>query len=372
MRATQAIIYTKNLLENVREARKRAGENRKICVPVKADAYGHGALAVSRIVLEAGADILAVADTDEANELRNSGIAAPILLLSQIMPEELPSAVSQELVPMVSDAAFIEEAAVAAKHLNKQLTVHLKVDSGLRRLGCRAEDAHLLAGKIAESRWLCLGGVATHLSVSDSLDPSDIAYTKEQLRVFCGAVENIKKAGVDPGIVHAANSGAFLFHPDAYFDMVRPGIFIYGYLPDEVAINGAELSVKPVMELQSKLAVIKKVKKGEAVSYGRTWVAAEDTFIGVIPAGYGDGLPRRLSNDHQVLIRGKTYPIAGRICMDQCMVDLGREPDAQRWDEVTIFGPDFITAAGVAKKTGTIPYEITCGINKRVPRIYLP
>jgi alanine racemase len=181
-------------------------------------------------------------------------------------------------------------------------------------------------------------------------------------------VEGIRKAGIDPGIVHAANTGAVAFHEDAFLDMVRPGILLYGYAPD-----GAEtvLPVKPVMELVSRIVFIKQVKKGETVSYGRTWTADRDTTIATIPVGYGDGLPRRLSGDVAVRINGAMYPLAGRICMDQCMVDLGPDTAIRRWDKVTIFGGDAPSAADIAAKLGTISYEITCGINKRVPRVYI-
>jgi len=362
MRATRAIIHLDNLRRNLEAARKKAGPYPKICVPVKADAYGHGAVAVSRCVLEAGAEYLGVATVSEGAELRAAGITAPTLLLSQPLPEELPDIVSAGLIPMVSDGEFIEEAARAAELAQKQLVVHLKVDTGMGRLGCRPEDAVALAEKIVSCKNMALGGVATHLSVSDSTDPDDMAYTKEQLRRFREAVASIQKAEIDPGIVHAANSGALVFHEDSYFDMIRPGIFLYGYSPDN--------STAPVMELRSVVVAVKKVRKGEAISYGRTWVAPQDTAIGVIPVGYGDGFPRLLSNNHLVVIRGKDYPIAGRICMDQCMIDLGPCTEVQRWDEAIIFGPGSVTAADIAKKLNTISYEITCNINKRVPRIY--
>jgi alanine racemase len=210
--------------------------------------------------------------------------------------------------------------------------------------------------------------VVTHLAVSDSLDPGEAAYTKEQLARFSRAVGDLRKAGIDPGIVHAANTGAVAFHEDAWFDMVRPGILLYGYAPE-----GAEtvLPVKPVMELVSRIVFIKQVKKGETVSYGRTWTADRDTTIATIPVGYGDGLPRRLSGDFSVRINGASYPLAGRICMDQCMADLGPNTAIRRWDTVTIFGGDAPSAADIAAKLGTISYEITCGINKRVPRVYV-
>ncbi|MDR1802856.1 MAG: alanine racemase [Treponema sp.] len=368
MQATRAIIHLDNLCGNIEAARDRIGPHPKICFPVKADAYGHGVIPVSRRALEAGVEYLAVATVAEGAELRAAGIGAPILILSQALPEALPEIVSQEFIPFVSDDEFIEAAARAAKQAGKKLTVHLKIDTGMGRLGCRPEEAAALARKIASNPGLSLGGIATHLSVADSSEPDHIAYTKGQLRRFREAIEAVKKAGVDPGIVHAANSGALVFHEDSYFDMIRPGIFLYGYLPTAAP---AGLSVKAVMELCSKVVLVKKLKAGESASYGNTWTAAEDTFIGVIPGGYADGVRRGLSNNHSVLIRGKAYPLAGRICMDQFMVNLGCETEVERWDDAVIFGPGFITAGGVSEKLGTIPYEITCGINKRVPREYV-
>ena len=368
MQPTRAIIHLDNLRRNILAAREKAGPHPKICFPVKADAYGHGAVSISRYALEAGVEYLAVSGFSEGAELRAAGIGAPVLLLSQTLPEDLPEIASQELIPFVSDEEYIEEAARAAKRLGKKLTVHLKVDTGMGRLGCPPEEAATLAGKIASSPGLSLGGIATHLSVADSTAPDHIAYTKEQLRRFREALDAVRKAGIDPGIVHAANSGALVFHGDSYFDMVRPGIFLYGYPPPGAQL---ELPVEPVMELQSKVVLIRKLKAGATASYGNTWTAAGDTFVGVIPCGYADGLPRGFSNNHSALIRGKTYPAIGTICMDQFMVNLGPATEVKRWDEAVIFGPGFITAADMAEKLNTIPYEITCNIHKRVPREYV-
>jgi len=368
LQAARAIIHLDNLRGNIRAARDRAGPHPKICFPVKADAYGHGAVPVSRCALEAGVEYLAVATLSEGAELRAAGIGAPILLLSQALPEDLPGVVSQELIPFVSDGEFIGEAARAAKLTGKKLTVHLKVDTGMRRLGCRPEDAATLAEKIASSSGLSLGGIATHLSVADSPEPDHIAYTKGQLHSFREAVDAVKQAGIDPGIVHAANSGALVFHEDSFLDMIRLGIFLYGYPPSGAP---AGISARPLMEFRSKVVLVKKLKAGESASYGNTWIAAEDTFIGVIPGGYADGFRRGLSNNHSALIRGKAYPVVGRICMDQFMVNLGPEPEVRRWDDAVIFGPGFITAGDIAEKLSTIPYEITCSINKRVPREYV-
>ena len=366
MNATRAIIHLENFRFNIKAARGKIGPHPAICVPVKADAYGHGAVQISRCALDAGAEFLAVAFVSEALELRAAGITAPILVLSQAAPEALIDVVLNDLVPMVSDTAFIEEAGKAAEQAGKKLVVHLKIDTGMRRLGCEPEEAAALAAKIASHKMLKLGGVATHLSVSDSLESSDVDFTKEQLKRFRSAVASIRKAGVEPGIIHAANSGGLVFHEDSYFDMIRPGIFLYGYSP----AKKPGLTAEPVMELRSKVSLIKKVNKGEAVSYGRIWKADEDTTIGVIPAGYADGFRRGLSNNHSVRIRGKSYPLAGRICMDNTMIDLGSQTEVERWDDVTIFGPGFLTAEDVAQKLNTISYEITCGISKRVPREY--
>jgi alanine racemase len=321
--------------------------------------------------LEEGAAFLAVATVEEGAELRRAGIGAAILLLSVPIPEEIPELVAHGLTPLVGDPDFalaLAEAA-AADIRGEPITVHLKVDTGMGRVGCPPESAAELAARIAALPGLRLGGVATHLAVSDSLEPADLDYTKGQLGRFAASVAAIRKAGIDPGLIHAANTGALAFHEDAFFDMVRPGILLYGYAP-----AGAEetLPVKPVMELASSVVFIKRVRKGDSVSYGRTWIADRDTFIATIPVGYGDGLPRRLSGQgFRVRINGAWHPLAGRICMDQCMADLGPETTVRRWDSVTLFGGDALSAADIAEKLGTISYEITCGINKRAPRVYV-
>ena len=365
MRATKAIIHLDHFRGNIEAARRKIGSYPKICLPVKADAYGHGAVPLSYCALEAGAEYLAVAEVNEGADLRSAGIIAPILLFSQAMPREISTIVSLGLSPLVSDGEFIDQLAGEAKLAGKKLSLHLKVDTGMGRMGCSPEEAASLAARITSHKNLSLGGVATHLSVADSLEPDDVAYTKEQLRRFREVTASIKAAGIDPGIVHAANSGALVFHEDSYFDMIRPGMVLYGYSPAASIIDS-----RPVMELRSAVGFIRKVKKGEAISYGRTWAAPEDTVIGVIPVGYADGFPRLLSNNFSVWIRGKAYPLVGNICMDQCMVNLGPDTEIRRWDDVVIFGPGVTTAADMARQLKTISYEIVCNINKRVPRVY--
>jgi alanine racemase len=375
MRATRVLIHLDAFRGNIQAARKRVGPGVQLCVPVKADAYGHGAVPLARTALEEGASFLAVAAVSEGAELRAAGIQAPVLLLSIPVPEELPDMLAADLIPLVFDKGFVKEAASAAEQAGKRLTVHLKVDTGMGRVGCRPEEAAELARFIAGYKNLALGGTATHLAVSDSAAEEDVRYTKEQLRRFREAADSIRNAGIDPGIVHAANTGAVCFHNDAFFDMVRPGILLYGYAPS----GASDPVVKPVMEFVSRVVFIKRARRGETVSYGRIWTADRDTLVATIPAGYGDGLPRRLSGtdggtsgyNFQVRIRDRWYPLVGRICMDQFMVDLGPGADIQRWEEVTVFGGDARSAADIAAQLGTISYEITCGINKRVPRVYV-
>jgi alanine racemase len=274
---------------------------------------------MAETALEEGAAFLAVATVGEGALLREAGITAPVLLLSIPIPEEIPELIANKLIPLVGDKDFIRELAasrsLAAERGGEPLSVHLKVDTGMGRVGCPPESAAELAALIAGSKGLTLGGVATHLAVSDSLVPDEVRYTKEQLARFSGAVESIRKAGIDPGIVHAANTGAVAFHEDAFLDMVRPGILLYGYAPD-----GAETvqPVKPVMELVSQIVFIKRVKKGETVSYGRTWTADRDTTIATIPVGYGDGLPRRLSGDFSVRIHGAVDRKSTRLNSSHC------------------------------------------------------
>ncbi|MCL2833599.1 MAG: alanine racemase [Treponema sp.] len=368
MRATRAIIHLENLEKNLEAVRKKIGPNPEICFPLKAGAYGHGAVQMARFALDAGVKWLAVASADEGMELRQAGINAKILILSQILPEEISEITCADLIPIVSDAEIIKLLAAAAEN-SKPLEVHLKIDTGMGRLGCRPEEAAGLAALIAKNKKLKLGGLATHLSAADSATAGDILYTRDQLARFRCAAEDIRSKGIDPGILHAANSGAVCFHEQSYFDMVRPGILLYGYPAGDSL--PPDLEVLPVMELRSTIVLIKKIRAGEEISYGRTWKAAQDTCIGNLPIGYADGLPRGLSNNYSVKIRDKTYPLAGRICMDQCMVNLGNGGEVKRWDEAVIFGPGFTGAGEIAQKTGTIHYEILCNINKRVPRIYI-
>ncbi|GAB1484625.1 alanine racemase [Treponema sp.] len=368
MQATQALIHLDNLSYNLAAIRKKIGKGCAICLPIKADAYGHGSVPIAQAALKAGVSHFAIATVQEGEALRKAGISAPLLLFSIPLPEELDSLARYDLQAFVTDSSFATELSKAAKKQGAMLTVHLKIDTGMGRIGCRVEDAAALAQGIEGLKNLKIAGCASHLSVSDSQDTDDLAYTERQLSAFHKAIGSIRKCGIQSGLLHIANSGGILLHKASHLDMVRPGILSYGYYPSEETRNLIQL--KPVMELRTRVVFIKNIRKGESVSYGRIWTADRDTKIGTLPIGYADGLPRLLSNNLSVSIAGKFYPLVGRICMDQCMVDLGPHSDVQRFESVSIFGGPASGADELAQKLETISYEILCGINKRVPRVY--
>lgn len=381
MRATFANIYMGNLRNNIDQVQSKLSPGVKLCIPVKADAYGHGAIPVAHTAVECGADYLAVAAVSEGVELRKAGITLPILVLSLPQPSEFTEIIERHLTPSLCDSELIKMLNVTATAMGRRVPIHLKVDTGMGRIGCSPQDAPDLARLIFQSRGVSLEGVFTHFAVSDSLLPEDVEYTKKQIETFQRVIRSIKDLGIEPGICHAANSAAVFQYPEAHFDMVRPGLVIYGYYPGDITeeyLNSKDpqnpVHLKPLMDVRSSIVAIKQVKKGESISYGRQWVAQEDCQVGVIPAGYGDGLLRRYGENLQVTINGGLYPVCGRICMDQCMIYLGVDSPVSRWDEVIIFGPKehgaLQSAQDIASKAGTISYEITCGIDQRVPRVY--
>ena len=369
-RATRAVIHLENISHNLDSIRRLTGGDRKICVAVKADAYGHGAVAVSRRALEWGVDFLAVSNVDEGIQLRDAGITAPVILFGFPLDEEIPDLVKNYITPLVGDELYVEKLNREALKQGRSLNVHLKIDTGMGRIGVLPAGAPALAEMICARENLLLEGTCTHFPVSDSPDEADIRFTRDQIKLFNDTVQAVREKGIDPGIVHAANSGAIVSWPEAHFDMVRAGICFYGYYPDPALKKSVDF--KPVMELVSRVSFMKKVKKGTSISYGRTWQAPEDSWIATVPVGYADGYNRLLSSRGEVLISGKRYPVAGRICMDQLMVNLGPDTDVKLFDPVVLFGPEegALSAADVAALTGTISYEVTCLITRRVPRDY--
>jgi len=371
IRATRACIHLDALKANLRNIKSAVPRGTAICAAVKANAYGHGVLPVAEVLRASGVEVLGVSSPFEGAELRKGGDRGRILLFGPTVPGEIPLSIDSGLEIMVTGKTYLHsmEEALNAMPGDEVIPVHLKVDTGMGRVGCLPEEAPGLARKIAAHPGLMLAGTVTHFPVADSPDPEDLIFTREQIRKLKSVVEKIRAAGVDPGVIHAANSGGIALSPDASFGMVRPGIALYGYgIPLKTGVP-----LKPVMELKTRITAIKKIPAGTSVSYGRTWTSDRETWIATLPVGYADGYPRMLSNKGEVLIAGKRYPIAGTVCMDQTMVALGEKTDIRLNDEVILFGgdPPGPDAGEIAAVAGTISYEITCGITARVPRVYV-
>ena len=383
-RCTKAVIYKDNLEYNLNQIRKYVKKDVKLCVAVKADGYGHNAVLTAQIAEKVGAAFVAVATVEEGIELRDNGIKCGILLLSLCTPSEMPALFEYEITPLVFSEEYITALGDAAKAAAKYgvagasgYKVHLAVDTGMGRIGCYPEEAGDQAALI-ESCGLKLGGMCTHFAVSDSLSPENVEFTKQQFEAFKQAVAGVKACGIEPGICSCGASAALLNDEDMQFDMVRPGIITYGYYPDEITKEylektGRHFDIKPVLALETKVVAIRHFPAGKSVSYGRTWVADKETDIAVLPIGYADGLLRRFSPGLEVTINGKNYPVRGRICMDQCMVEIGKDnPDVKVWDKAVIFGPEqsgaLNTAEDLAKLGHTISYEVLTALSKRVLR----
>ncbi|MBS1848515.1 MAG: alanine racemase [Actinobacteria bacterium] len=339
-----------------------------LCAVVKADGYGHGAVPVALAALEAGASVLAVAIVDEGAALRDAGIDAPILLLSECPDEDLDEVVRLGLTPTVYRDASIDAAERAAERAGVELGVHVKVDTGMRRVGAPAEAVGALVDRIARSSNLRMDGLFTHFAVAD--EPDD-PFTDEQVRRFDDVRHDLSTAGLPTGMVHAANSAAAL-RGVGRGDMVRCGISLYGFAPSPAMTM--PLALDPVLSLHARLSYVKTVQPGEGVSYGLRWRADHPTRVATVPLGYADGVRRILSSrGAQVLVGGRRCPIVGTITMDQLLVDLGSDASTSVGDEVVLLGPmgdEQITAQEWADRLDTITYEIVCGFSARLPRLY--
>ncbi len=368
--ATHARIHLPNIRANLQGIRQAVGPDRKILIAVKANAYGHGALEVSRLAEREGlADWLGVATVPEGLQLREGGIRLPILKFSPTFPEEMGAAVEGGLTLAVCSRENAEALEAAARAAGIPATAHLKVDTGMGRVGVAPEGAAQLAAFLETGcPHVRLEGVFTHLPVSDEADP---AYTQAQIQRFREVAEAVQRAAGRKLLVHCANSGAVLGHEAGWLDLVRPGIMIYGFYPD--AGTPRTIPLKPGLSLLTRVSFLKRVKAGTRIGYGRTWTAPQDTWIATLPAGYADGFNRLFSNRGRVLIGGCSYPVVGRVCMDQSMVDLGPETSVEVGDEVVLIGRSGdreITVDEWARELGTITYEVTCQINARVARVF--
>ena len=335
---------------------------------VKANAYGHGLVAVARHLQAVGATRLGVAFVEEGIALRQAGITLPILVLGGIFGPQVSLFLAHGLELTVSSLSKLRQVEAAAQAMGRRARIHLKLDTGMGRIGVQGASAGAFIEAAVRSPWCELAGVYSHLACAD--DPES-PMTLLQLECFLEACEHFDRLGVPMPMRHLANSGGVLHFPQTHLDMVRPGILLYGVLPD--AASRATVAVRPALSLHSRVVYFKVVRAGGTVSYGATWRAGRDTRVLTVPIGYGDGWPRSLSSRGEVLVDGRRHRIAGRVCMDQFMVDIG---DASAWneDEVVLVGGqggDAITVEEVAHVAGTIPYEILVQLNERIPREYL-
>ena len=374
LKRTWAEVSLDNLTYNYNQLRSHVPASTRFLGVVKADAYGHGAVAVSRHLEELGAEFLAVSNLEEAEQLRNHGIHLPILLLGYtpaIFAEyEADNGIRQE----VNAIDYARQLNARLEGTGKRLKVHLKLDTGMSRLGFFAYDRPETIDELVEISKLPnleIEGVFQHFCVADSHKPECQAFTQVQYGRFTAMLDEMAAHGIKPEIRHCCNSAATILHPEFAMDMVRPGIATYGFAPD--ACMEGDMDLRPLLSWRSTISQIKDFDEGITVSYGRLWTTPSKRRIAVVPIGYADGLSRRLTNHVDFLLRGKRVHQVGRICMDMCMIDVTDIPDAQVGDTITILGRDgeeLLRCEDMAAQLETITYEITCDINKRVPRIY--
>lgn len=337
----------------------------------KANAYGHGAVQVAQKLEQLGADMLAVACVDEARELRQAGITLPILCLGNTPVELAPMLLEYQVTQAVGDLATGQALSDAAVAAGKTLTIHVKLDTGMSRLGFlweagREEETADEIAQLCRLPGLAAEGLFTHFADADGSE----AYTMAQFDRFLAARAALEERGIAFKICHCASSAAVLQYPCTHLDMVRPGLVLYGWYPAEELKGLDGPGLEPVMAVKSRVAAVRSLPKGTPVSYGRTAVLERDSRIAVVPVGYGDGYPRSLSNRMVMRVRGVECPIVGRVCMDMCMLDVTGVPGVQAGDVAVVYdGPLLERAAQLA---GTIPYELMCDVNPRVPRVYLP
>ena len=368
-RPTVAEVSLGALRTNLRAARDLVGPAVKVLAVVKADGYGHGAVAAARAFVEAGAAALGVSTVEEGTELRRAGVGGQVVVLGGAFPGEEANVVAGDLEVAVWTRAAAEAAGAAARAAGRTVGIHIKVETGMTRLGLDPVDVGGFGAAIRDLPGLRVAGVFSHFASADAVDT---ASARAQVERFRTAVEALAANGVRPAEVHLANSAAVLSAPAAHFTMVRPGIMLYGYAPAPHLASRARL--EPAMRLRTRVAQARRVAAGTPVGYAGTWVAARPSTIAVLPLGYADGYHRLASNRAHVLVRGRRAPIAGRVCMDHTMIDVTDVGDVRAGEPVVLFGSQdgaAIRADELGAWVDTIAYEVLTSVGKRVPRVYV-
>ncbi|WP_089719907.1 alanine racemase [Candidatus Entotheonella palauensis] len=365
---TVAEIDLTAFTQNVHAVRARLSASCELMAVVKANAYGHGAIALAESALQAGATWLAVARCDEGMVLRLHGIDAPILLLGPVWPGEVDTLLTYRLTPVIGSLEAARLVQQQAQQRGQRVAVHVNVDTGMGRLGLQPHHIPALLDEMETLTHLDWQGVMTHLATADHPDERIL---QEQWQGFCRVVQTLHDRGVAPRYLHAANSAALYRFPQTHGQIVRPGLALYGVHPFEAPAADV---LRPVLRWKTRLARLATLSPGHGVSYGHTFVASRPSRIGTLPVGYADGLCRRLSNVGEVLVHGQRAPFVGQITMDMCMIDVTDIPQAQMGDEVVLIGAqgsDRITVEAMASHCGQSPYEVFCAISARVPRRYI-
>ncbi len=368
MRPTRAELDVAALRKNLRGIRNHVGKNVKVMGIVKANAYGHGIVDVSRVLEEEKIDYLGVGFLDEGIMLRKNGIKVPILVLGGVLGNQINEFLAHDLEITVSSIEL-------ARKINEEggspglgkARVHLKIDTGMERIGVRAEHGLPFAKEVARLNHIEIVGLYSHFATADEKDKS---FACQQLQRFTKALKEIEAAGIRIPLRHIANGGAILDIPESYFDMVRAGMMLYGLYPSKE--TSESITLQPVLSLRSKVVFVKEVPANTSIGYGRTYFTSHPTRVATVPIGYGDGYSRMLSHKANVIIRGNRFPVVGSVCMDQLMVDVGIRNDIHVGDDVTLIGKDGteeITTWEIAEKAGTNHYEVLCMIAARVPRV---
>lgn len=367
MRPTWVEVDTDAIADNLREVRRALPAHTAVMAVVKADGYGHGAVPVAAAAIRAGAEFLGVALVEEGVALRRAGISRPILYMETLFPWQASELVQAGLTATVATKGCADLLEEAASRMRRRVTVHIKVDTGMGRLGLPPSEIPALADHVASLPHLELEGIFTHLACAEC----DDCMTSRQLEQFVGLLDKLENMGHHIPVVHVANSAAVMHVPAASFNLVRVGAALYGFSPSGPAPLGG--GYRPALSFHTRVSFVKTVDKGATVSYGATYRSSKRETIVTLPVGYADGYSRALSSRGQVLIGGKRRPIVGRVCMDQIMVAIDEDEHVEVGDEVVLIGSqggETVTVEEIAALTGTITYEVVCGISKRVPRVY--
>lgn len=366
---TWAEIDIDALKYNFNGIKKLLKPKTKIMSVVKADAYGHGYKECCKALLECGTDAFAVATLSEAKQVRRIYPDIPILILGAVQKEDIKELIRYDIIPSVSDEDICETLSAEAQKTGKTVKIHIKADTGMSRLGfvAGAQGTADRILKISKLPNIVIDGIFSHFACADEKEPE---YTHMQFNRFMALIEELEQKGVKIPTKHIANSAAIMMYPQMQLDMVRPGIILYGYYPSD-EVDKTRLSLKPVMTVKSRITLVKETEKGVGVSYGREYITDKNTKIATVPIGYGDGYLRSLAKKAKMEHGGELFDVIGRICMDQCMIDVTSVNNIDIGDEVIVFGNGKITADSIAKWLGTISYEVLCLVARRVPRVYL-